>query len=83
MITTKHLLESAHAAHLEAQEQTLVAALTLDIENLVSDELLNRAEEELQQVVVSVANTKGFDEARSHIKKYNKSMKCLKVQLSI
>ncbi|XP_074567027.1 protein WEAK CHLOROPLAST MOVEMENT UNDER BLUE LIGHT-like 1 [Curcuma longa] len=57
LVTAKQLLESAHTAHLEAQEQTLVAALSLDIENLLRDKLLNQAEEELQQVSEQILMT--------------------------
>ncbi|XP_074570507.1 protein WEAK CHLOROPLAST MOVEMENT UNDER BLUE LIGHT 1-like [Curcuma longa] len=50
LISTKELLESAHAAHLHAADQTSIAALTLDIEKLMWQNLLKHAEEELQQV---------------------------------
>lgn len=42
-----------------------------------------KGEQDTRNHAVSVvANTKGFVDARSHIEKYNQSMKCLKVQLS-
>ncbi|KAG6487387.1 hypothetical protein ZIOFF_055973 [Zingiber officinale] len=50
LISTKELLESAHATHLHAADQTIIAALTLDIEKLMWHNLLKHAEEELQQV---------------------------------
>ncbi|KAG6483474.1 hypothetical protein ZIOFF_060122 [Zingiber officinale] len=50
LISSKELLESAHATHLHAADQTIIAALTLDIEKLMWHNLLKHAEEELQQV---------------------------------
>ncbi|KAG6508199.1 hypothetical protein ZIOFF_033571 [Zingiber officinale] len=50
LITSKELFESAHATHLRAADQMIIAALALDIETLVWHNLLKHAEEELQQV---------------------------------
>ncbi|XP_074555667.1 protein WEAK CHLOROPLAST MOVEMENT UNDER BLUE LIGHT-like 3 [Curcuma longa] len=50
LITSKELLESAHATHLRAADQMIIAALALDIEKLMWHNLLKHAEEESQQV---------------------------------
>ncbi|RZS08511.1 hypothetical protein BHM03_00039525, partial [Ensete ventricosum] len=77
--TTKELLESAHPARLEAEEERIGAALSLELENLIWEMLMKQAEGELRQVSEQVLST---NDVKSKLDRASTLLASLKAKLA-
>ncbi|CAL9105561.1 unnamed protein product [Musa textilis] len=79
LITTKELLETAHSARLEAEEQRIGAALSLELENLIWEMLMKQAEGELRRVSEQVLST---NDVKSRLDRASTLLASLKAELA-
>ncbi|XP_021866788.2 protein WEAK CHLOROPLAST MOVEMENT UNDER BLUE LIGHT 1 isoform X2 [Spinacia oleracea] len=79
LITTKETLESAHAAHLEAEEQRIGAAMAKDQDSLTWDKELKQAEEDLEKLNQQIESAK---ELKSNLNSASKLLSDLKAELA-